>query len=186
MTADDAAVAARCPAVVGAAVGLRGCGKTTGAPGRDWQVATVVGTTPEYLAVVDWRPADGRAFTAEEARNGDAVCLVGQTAAAGLFGDGPPVGREIHARDHPFRVVGVLARRGRDTMGVDQDDTILAPMTAVAPLRNRPGDGKPSFIFLKVRGDVAAAVRQVEQVMREQHGIGPAGQDDFVVVDRTE
>ena len=46
-----------------------------------------------------------------------------------LFSDANPIGQVVRIKDIPFRVVGVLAYKGGQTMGGDQDDVVLVPWT---------------------------------------------------------
>jgi macrolide transport system ATP-binding/permease protein len=99
---------------------------------RNWVPFFIYGTTPSYLAVRDWEDiAEGDAFTDLDVRNASKVCLIGQTLVRELFPDESPIGKEIRIQNVSFRVIGVLARKGANMMGMDQDDIVLAPWTTV-------------------------------------------------------
>ena len=83
-----------------------------------------------YLEVRDWEVESGRSFEPEEATRGSQVALLGQTVSRQLFQDQDPIGREVRIRNVPFRVIGVLARKGQSTAGQDQDDALLIPLVA--------------------------------------------------------
>jgi len=100
--------------------------------GRNWVPVYIYGSTPEFLEVRDWTDlAEGEMFGEREVRNGSAVCVVGQTLVRELFRGESPVGREIRLQNVPFRVIGVLRRKGANMTGVDQDDIVLAPWTTI-------------------------------------------------------
>ena len=95
--------------------------------------ATNVATVdPGYLEVRDWAVESGRAFEADEAKNGAQVALLGQTVAKQLFPDVDAIGREVRIRNVPFRVIGMLAKKGQSTAGQDQDDALIIPLNAGA------------------------------------------------------
>jgi ABC-type antimicrobial peptide transport system permease subunit len=82
--------------------------------------------------VRDWQELElGEMFGEREVRNGSQVCVVGQTIVRELFRGESPVGEELRIQNVAFRVIGVLRRKGANMTGVDQDDIVLAPWTAI-------------------------------------------------------
>jgi macrolide transport system ATP-binding/permease protein len=99
---------------------------------RNWIPLYLLGTTPAFLEARRWTALDlGEPFTDAQVRKGAKVCLIGQTVARELFGSASPIGKEIRVRNVPFRVVGLLSRKGANLLGVDQDDLLLAPWTTI-------------------------------------------------------
>lgn len=98
---------------------------------RNWVPNSMYGTTPEFLGVRDWSVDQGDPFTERDVLNGNKVCLIGQTLVRDLFEGQSPVGKEIRIANVPFKVVGVLAAKGANMMGQDQDDIVLAPWTTI-------------------------------------------------------
>jgi ABC-type antimicrobial peptide transport system permease subunit len=99
---------------------------------RNWVPSAIYGTTPEYLVVRDWQSlTEGEPFSERDVRNGTKVCLIGQTIVRELFQGESPIGREIRLQNVPFVVIGVLAKKGGNVMGHDQDDVVVAPWTTV-------------------------------------------------------
>jgi ABC-type antimicrobial peptide transport system permease subunit len=132
LTPQDAeAIRDNCPAVRAVAPVVRA--RTQVVYGdRNWVPMSIFGTTPEFLDVRQWNElAEGAPFSAEDVRNGNAVCLVGQTIKRELFQGKSPVNKEIRINNVTFRVLGVLSRKGGNMMGSDQDDIIIAPWTAI-------------------------------------------------------
>jgi ABC-type antimicrobial peptide transport system permease subunit len=132
LTPQDAdAIIQECPAVSSVAPVVRA--RTQVVYGdRNWVPLSIYGTTPAFLNVRQWTSlSEGAAFTDEDVRNGNTVCLLGQTLVRELFQGRSPIGKEIRINNISFRVVGVLSPKGGNMMGMDQDDIILAPWTAV-------------------------------------------------------
>lgn len=132
ITPDDAAVIAReCPHVVNTAPIVDEWAHVVYG-NRNWTPEHLTGTTTEFLEVRNWTElAMGRAFNEREIAAGSKVCMIGQTVARQLFQTRYPVGEEIRIKNVPFEVIGVLAEKGANLIGIDQDDIIVAPWTTV-------------------------------------------------------
>ncbi len=98
---------------------------------RNWVPSSMFGTTMAFLEVRDWALAEGEPFTERDVLNANRVCLLGQTLVRELFQGESPVGKEMRVKNVSFRVVGVLAPKGANMMGMDQDDILLAPWTTI-------------------------------------------------------
>ena len=132
LTAEDAqAIARDCDAVTGAAPVIRARSQAI-FQDRNWVPQFIYGTTPDYLRVRDWTDlVEGEAFSDSDLRNSSRVCLVGRTIVRELFQGVSPVGQELRVRNVGLRVIGVLAPKGANTFGMDQDDVIIAPWTTI-------------------------------------------------------
>ncbi|HEX4590126.1 MAG TPA: ABC transporter permease, partial [Gemmataceae bacterium] len=132
LTPQDADTIAReCPALNSVATVVRARTQVTFA-NKNWVPLYIYGTTPSFLDVREWTDLDeGEPFTDADVRNGTRVCLIGETIKRELFNDQSPIGRDIRLQNVAFKVVGVLSTRGANMMGMDQDDIVLAPWTAI-------------------------------------------------------
>jgi len=99
---------------------------------RNWVPSSIYGTTPAFLDVRDWTGlAEGETFADRDVRNANRVCVLGQTIVRELFEGQSPVGKVLRVKNVSFRVIGVLRSKGANMMGMDQDDILLAPWTAI-------------------------------------------------------
>jgi putative ABC transport system permease protein len=149
----------------------------------------VVGTTPAMLAVRDWPLASGRSFTEQDVRSATKVCLLGQTVAENLFGDMDPIGQVIRIKNIPFTVTGVLAPKGQSPQGQDQDDTIYVPVTTAQKKlfgTTFPGMVRTIMVKAKSTEELASAERQINELLRQRHRIGPKQDNDFTVRNLTQ
>ena len=132
LTPDDAAeIGRQCPAVAAVAPVVRARAQIVYG-NRNWIPDQIQGTTPMFLVIREWQDmALGEMFTDRDVRNGNKVCVIGDTIKRNLFAEVSPLGKEIRINNVSFRVVGVLARKGANMMGMDQDNLVLAPWTTI-------------------------------------------------------
>jgi macrolide transport system ATP-binding/permease protein len=127
---DSEAILEECPAVRATAPVVRA--RTQVIYGnRNWVPTFIYGTTPEFLEVREWDLAEGDPLTDRQVRNSSKVCLLGQTLVRELFQGESPLGKEIRVQNVSFKVIGVLAAKGANMMGMDQDDVLVAPWTTI-------------------------------------------------------
>ena len=128
---DCEAILRECPAVRDVAPIVRVRAQIV-AGNRNWVPMYIYGTTSDFLAVREWTQlAAGESFSDRDVRNGSKVCLLGQTIAHNLYPDESPIGKEVRVKNVAFTVIGVLAGKGANMMGMDQDDILLAPWTTI-------------------------------------------------------
>ena len=94
--------------------------------------STIYGVNQDYLEIRQLSVSDGECFSDQDIKTSSKVCILGQTVVGYLFPDGSdPIGKVVRFNSIPFRVVGVLKKKGYNSMGMDQDDLVLAPYTTV-------------------------------------------------------
>jgi putative ABC transport system permease protein len=147
---------------------------------QNW-TTIIEGVGADYFSIRNEKLAVGRAFTSDEARTGALVCDIGQTVATNLFGDENPVGQTIRIKETPFRVIGVLAPKGENLFGQDQDDVILAPYATV--MHRLTGNTHLHMILAGAvsKNAVNQAQEQITTLLRQRHHLAPWQQDDFMI-----
>lgn len=150
--------------------------------GANWNTR-IEGVTPDYLEARDLSVTQGRMFDEREARQGRKVLVVGATVARELWGDSDPVGRRVRVRAVPFEVIGVLESKGQAGFGQDQDDVVLAPLSAVRSRitgRRSRGDAVQTIYVKAVSDSTLDQVQEeVTNLLRDQHKIRQGEDDDF-------
>ncbi|KAA0574766.1 ABC transporter permease [Azospirillum sp. Sh1] len=190
LTEDDAlAVLSEIPGVVVTAPSVR-WGLQIVAGNQNWGTV-LFGITPDYMDARDWTVALGRGLSDEDVAQANKVVVLGQTVVRNLFGGGDPIGEPVRLFSTPLTVVGVLAEKGQNTQGQDQDDVIFVPLSTAK--RNIPGMAKsnPRFIHtmvVKMRdgADMAEAQAQIRDLLRQRHRLIPGQDDDFWMRDLSE
>jgi putative ABC transport system permease protein len=188
LTYDDArAIRTECPAVAFAAPTVRGAAQVVYG-NMNW--STIInGITPEYLAVRDWPVVEGRNLTQSDVEGATKNCLIGQTVATNLFGGEDPVGKIIRIKKVPFKVVGILDRKGQSPQGTDQDDIIYIPLkTAQRKLFGSQFPNSVGAILVQAKSeqDLDRAEEQITSLLNQRHRVGPGHETDFTVRNLTE
>jgi putative ABC transport system permease protein len=152
--------------------------------GATYSPSQFVGTNADYLSIRNYTVAQGAAFTSTDVTNRNRVVLLGQTVVTNLFGSQNPIGATVQFNGIDFRVSGVLTPKGSNGTQ-DQDDIIIAPITAVqdtlaganAPLSN-------VTIEATSRSTMTAAADEVTTVLLGTHHITNASSADFTVLNQ--
>ena len=146
--------------------------------------SSIYGVNQDYLTIRQLKIADGEMFTDSDIKTAAKVCVLGQTVVDYLFPDGSdPIGRVVRFNSIPFRVIGVLKKKGYNSMGMDQDDLVLAPYTAV--MKRILAQTYLSEIVCSAITEEASepAQDQITQILRRTHKLKDAtdtteGDDD--------
>jgi putative ABC transport system permease protein len=145
---------------------------------------TVVGTTNEYLEINNLEIEDGRAVSEGEARGGRAVCVLGATVRASLFGNQNPIGSSIRLERISFEVVGLLRSKGGQTsLGMDPDDLVILPLTTFQRRISGNEDVTQIHASVAVGSSTTKAEDDIVALLRERRRIADAEDDDFTVID---
>jgi ABC-type antimicrobial peptide transport system permease subunit len=151
---------------------------------RNWSTQ-IQGVSPAYFSVRDWHVDAGDSFGPRDDETANRVALLGKTVVENLFGRGEdPVGATIRIKDVPFRVVGVLERKGQTSWGQDQDDTVVIPFaTAERRVLGSEILGTVDMVFVSATRpeDVELATEQIGSLLRQRHRIAQGADDDFTV-----
>jgi putative ABC transport system permease protein len=188
LTMDDAdAIQKECSAVSDVAPVHNGAAQVVFGH-MNWSTA-ITGTTPGMLNVRDWPLSSGRPFTMQDVRSATKVCLLGQTVVDNLFGSADPLGQIVRIKKIPFTVIGVLGPKGQSPNGQDQDDNIYVPVTTAQKKifgTTFPGTVRAIMVKAKSGDDLAAAERQINDLLKQRHHIGQKQDNDFTVRNLTQ
>lgn len=194
LTEDDSnAIAREVETVLLSAPSLRGSGQVV-AGSANWSTS-FFGITNDYLEAREWPISAGRTFESAEHGGSAKVAIIGLTAAEKLFGEGVDpvsiVGQTIRVKKVPLVIVGVLDKKGQNSLGQDQDDVLMVPLSTA---RNRllgSAQGKlrrVGSISIKVKDGMSMsdAEEGIKDLLRQRHKIAQGADDDFTVRNLTE
>ena len=187
MPADADAIRAECPSVRSVSPIIRHRAQIV-YEDKNWVPDSIEGVGEEFPAVTGWDAVDGRWFDAQEVRSAAKVCLVGKTLARELFGEEPAVGRTIRVGNVPFEVIGLLKRRGANTWGRDQDDTLILPWTTAQKRLTAKWMRSVDHVSVSAVSPEAVqrAKEEIERVLRDRHRIRSDQASDFNIRDMSE
>ncbi|MDP1561297.1 MAG: ABC transporter permease, partial [Pirellulaceae bacterium] len=154
----------------------------------NWNANELSGVGADYLLVRNWAMAAGDFFTEDDIKAGAKVCVIGHTVVTKLFQTGNPIDQVIRVKNVPFRVIGVLEKKGVDMVGQDRDNIVLMPYTTVRKrLQGSSFDNVNAILVSAVSPTrMAEATQQIDQLLLERHRIEPGKNKDFRVQDTTE
>src|SRR3972149_2693174 len=150
---------------------------------QNWNTI-ITGTIPVFFELREWPLISGKIFTERDVDAATKVAVLGQTVVENLFGNEDPLDKVIRIKKIPFRIIGVLSRKGQSPTGQDQDDIIYVPVTTAQ--KRLFGTLFPGTVrMLIVKAISPDALKNVEKdiaaLLRERHRISPGKDDDFTV-----
>ncbi len=140
------------------------------------------GVSMDYLTIRQLTVEQGEMFTENDIRTAAKVCVIGKTIVDNLFPDGSdPIGKVIRCNQIPFRVIGVLKSKGYNSMGMDQDDVVLAPYSTV--MKRLLAQTYLSGIFASALTEemTEEAVDEITTILRREHKLKETDADDFTI-----
>ena len=151
----------------------------------------IYGTYPEYFSIRNVKIVNGESFSMTDEHGISKVCVVGQTVVDEVFGvKANPVGQIIRLNNIPYRIIGVLEKKGQNTFGQDQDDLIVAPFSTV---QKRMMSGSTTINALQQilasavsEPAISKATDEMTQILRERHRIRENDEDDFNIRTQSE
>lgn len=144
--------------------------------------SSVSGVSMDYLTIRQLTVELGEMFTENDIRTAAKVCVIGKTIVDNLFPDGSdPIGKVIRCNQIPFRVIGVLKSKGYNSMGMDQDDVVLAPYSTV--MKRLLAQTYLSGIFASALTEdmTDEAVDEITTILRREHKLKETDDDDFTI-----
>ncbi len=144
--------------------------------------SSVSGVSMDYLTIRQLTVEQGEMFTENDIRTAAKVCVIGKTIVDNLFPDGSdPIGKVIRCNQIPFRVIGVLKSKGYNSMGMDQDDVVLAPYSTV--MKRLLAQTYLSGIFASALTEEMTdeAVDEITTILRREHKLKETDADDFTI-----
>jgi macrolide transport system ATP-binding/permease protein len=147
---------------------------------RNWN-SSVQGVNEQFLQIRKWAVQSGEFFTEADVRTAARVAVIGQTVADNLFPGAAAVGQTIRVRNLPFRVIGILARKGQDPQGRDQDDLVFAPYTTVQKKMLAITHVQFAYVSAISAETTYTAQQQITDLLRQRHQLLPNEDSDFTV-----
>lgn len=141
--------------------------------------SSFTGVGLEYLEIRQLSVEYGEMFTETDITSSAKVCVIGKTIVDNLFPDEDPIGKIIRFNKVPFRVVGVLKSKGYNSMGMDQDDIVLAPYTTVMKRLLAVQHLQGIFASALSEDMTDNAIEEITGILRRTHKLQPKDDDDF-------
>lgn len=177
---DSEAILAGCPLVEAVSPVVRaGAQIITGS--QNWR-SIVIGAMTDYFSIRNLNVVSGTYFSSTDERAAAKVCLVGQTVSNNLFGERiDPVGQIIRINRIPFKIIGLLEKKGQNTFGQDQDDIIIAPFSTVQKRMLSSTNLNQIIASAISEQDIDGAKDEITLLLRERHKLADDVEDDFTV-----
>jgi putative ABC transport system permease protein len=152
---------------------------------QNWN-SQIQGVNEQFPRIKKWTIQSGDFFTDADVRTASRVLVIGATVAENLFPGMDAVGQTVRVRELPFRVIGVLARKGQDAGGRDQDDVALAPYSTVQKKLLAITFVQFAHVSAVSPAATYTAQEQITELLRQRHKLAPNQENDFFVRNLTD
>jgi putative ABC transport system permease protein len=155
------------------------------ANGRNWSTS-VLGESPGYLQIRDWKLAEGAMFSDRDVRAASKTAIIGPKTANQLFGPINPVGQTVRVKNIPFTIVGLLTSKGAGMGGNDQDDRLIIPYTTA--MKRLTGDKTLRSLNVQVVSAerMTRAQEAITNLLRQRHRLLPGKENDYNILNQKE
>jgi putative ABC transport system permease protein len=155
---------------------------------NNWRPRDLVGVGADYLLVRNWQISGGNFFADGDINNANKVCVIGATVSKKLFQTANPLGQTVRIKNIPFEIVGVLASKGANIVGDDQDDVVLMPFTTVRKRLQGSNFNNVDVALASARSTdlMGVAEQEIRSLMMDRHRISMGQPPDFEVANTTE
>jgi putative ABC transport system permease protein len=146
----------------------------------------ILGESAEYFDIRQWPIVDGAAFSPQDVRSANKVCVIGHTTAYNIYGNEDSIGQILRIKGVPFVVTGVLSQKGFSLQGTDQDDVVIMPYTSA--MKRVAGGTTLRNINVQIVSEdqIESAQQQIVSLLRQRHNIRSGRDDDFTVRNQQE
>ena len=147
---------------------------------ENWST-TVTGVIPEYAAIQSLTMQSGIFFSEHDVDVRNRVAVIGTTVATNLFGSVNPVGKKIRIGNAPYTVIGLVASKGQSSVGQDQDDVVLIPLTTAQERLLGITYVRNINVQVADADKMDEVQANIEKLLRQRHRIRAGADDDFNV-----
>ena len=147
---------------------------------KNWNSSTY-GVLPEYQNVRELTTSSGSFITQQQVDSRARVAVIGATVARNLFENQEPVGMDMRINNDPFKVIGVIASKGTSSMGQDQDDIVIMPLTTAQERLLKITHLQSIAITAKDSQVLGQITEDITNLLRVRHRIIGKKENDFTV-----
>jgi putative ABC transport system permease protein len=184
---DSDALASECPSIL-ASSPIIGANAQVIYGSSNFSPRQIHGVNSDYLIVRNWPMHSGEFFSERDVHTANKVCVIGYTLVGKLFQTTNPIGESLRIKNIPFKVIGVLAPKGANMVGEDQDSIVLMPLTTVRKRLKGSEFDNVDAILASARSLLlmTAAQHEIEDLLTERHRVHIGEKRDFTVENTTE
>jgi putative ABC transport system permease protein len=185
--ADVQAISRECPSILAASPIVGAVGQVISG-NNNWRPRELVGVGADYLLVRNWQMSAGNFFGDGDINNANKICVIGATVSKKLFQTANPIGQSVRIKNIPFEIVGVLASKGANIVGDDQDDVVLMPYTTVRKRLQGSNFSNVDVALASAKSTelMGVAEQEIRSIMMDRHRIAMGQPPDFEVANTTE